>query len=132
MKCNPIKPFKPVLFILFGLGITLFACQDREYKTTMTYHDETYCEPWGLDSFASDTALTAKEKVKTKVKNFLWGKDIRSTNINIARTPDSIASRDSLNPDCPNCDCFTGRRLEAEVFSGDTSRIKRFNFQVDY
>ncbi len=131
MKCNPIKSFRPALLMLFGLGITLFACQDNEYDTTMTYHDETYCEPWGLDSLRPDTSLTAEEKVKTKVKNFLWGRNIRSANINIANTPDSIASRDSLNPNCPNCNCFTGRRIEAEVFSKDTTKIKRFNFQLE-
>lgn len=128
MKLLPMKNIHSAFFILIGICFTFFSCNE-EFKTTETYKDEMYCEAWGADSLRPDSSVLPEEEAEQNVNSFLQSNRVHVADITFTNTPDSITQADSLL-NCPSCRCFTGRRIEVEVYAEDSSQMKIYGFDV--
>lgn len=136
-----IQSLKPLLFIFLGAGLTFLACQ-KEYKTSTVVYDETYCEPWGVDTSGLGTSLIPQEELKDSVNIFLRENDIHVANLELSTAEDSLSRLDTIFTNtsdtmtpvdtfiCPACICPTGRRIEATIYTNDTTAIKEFGFSA--
>ncbi len=126
MMKGKIKSLKTLLIIFFGASLTFIACE-QEFSTSTAVYDESYCEPWGLDSLGPDSTAITDEKLKDSLNIFLRRNDIHVADISLSTTPDSVIKADTIR-NCPTCVCRTGRRIEASIYTNDTTAVKQYGF----